>query len=515
MLRIRPGTKQLPQISRPKKILAVLALSLLLWNTGCQTPDGVEPSPAASSFPQVEGTPPPIPDFPSQGPLPTPMPRNNNAFADGAAVEELAADASAGGGGGESAAKRATSSADEAPAVRPVAEAPSAAEPAAPPADGDLAIAPELPPQPQPQAGLLTAGEWDDLSHWDFWLDLLNDQNWSGMPTIWGINTTQRVPVVVTGPEGRLADVPLELLDAQDQVLFQARTNTNGTAELFAALSSQQQAAAVKVRLNLGEASQEQDISLPFAASEPLQFELQQSLKPAVHADLMLSIDTTGSMGDELEYLKSELKNVAQRISAQNTQELTLRLSANFYRDTTDEYVVRSFPFTEDANAVAQQLSEQSANGGGDFPEAVDVALADAVDEHVWSPTARARLLFLVLDAPPHKDENNLKRLHTSLTRAAAKGIRIIPVASSGIDKETEFLLRMMAQATGGRYVFLTDDSGIGSSHLKPTVGQYDVEKLNDLMVRIASEYIAGTVNTSPALAPPQNNANQTQQSQE
>lgn len=508
MFRIRPGSKQLPQISRPKKILTVLALSLMFWNTGCQSPDGVTPSPAPSAFPQVEGTPPPIPDFPSQGPLPTPMPRNNNAFADGAAVEELAADASA--GGGESVAKRTTSSAD-APAARPVAEAPGAAEPAAPTLDGDLVIAPELPPQPQPQAGLLTAGEWDDLSHWDFWLDLLNDQNWSGMPAIWGVNTKQRVPVVVTGPEGPLADLPLELLDAQDQVLFQARTNTNGTAELFAALSSQQQAAAVKVRLNLGEASQEQEISLPFVVNEPLQFEVQQSLKPAVHADLMLSIDTTGSMGDELEYLKSELKNVAQRISAQNTQELTLRLSANFYRDTTDEYVVRSFPFTEDATAVAQQLSEQSANGGGDFPEAVDVALADAVDEHVWSPTARARLLFLVLDAPPHKEEQNLKRLHTSLSRAAAKGIRIIPVASSGIDKETEFLLRMMAQTTGGRYVFLTDDSGIGSSHLKPTVGQYDVEKLNDLMVRIASEYIAGTANTSPALGSSQSNSNQTQ----
>ena len=75
-------------------------------------------------------------------------------------------------------------------------------------------------------------------------------------------------------------------------------------------------------------------------------------------------------------------------------------------------------------------------------------------------------------------------------------GVRIIPVASSGINKETEFLLRSMSISTGGRYVFLTDDSGIGGGHIEPTVGDYDVEKLNDLMVKVATEYI-GEAETS------------------
>jgi methylmalonyl-CoA mutase N-terminal domain/subunit len=47
-----------------------------------------------------------------------------------------------------------------------------------------------------------------------------------------------------------------------------------------------------------------------------------------------------------------------------------------------------------------------------------------------------------------------------------------------------------MAIATGGTYVFLTDHSGVGNSHIEPTIGSYQVEHLNDLLVQIASRYI-------------------------
>lgn len=73
---------------------------------------------------------------------------------------------------------------------------------------------------------------------------------------------------------------------------------------------------------------------------------------------------------------------------------------------------------------------------------------------------------------------------------AAEKGIRIVPVAASGVDKSCEYLLRSMALKTGGTYTFLTNDSGIGYDHIEPTIGSYDVEKLNDMMVRIVGEYL-------------------------
>ena len=79
--------------------------------------------------------------------------------------------------------------------------------------------------------------------------------------------------------------------------------------------------------------------------------------------------------------------------------------------------------------------------------------------------------------------------MQTATKKASEKGIKIIPVVASGIDKETEFLMRFIACATNGTYVFLTDDSGIGESHLEPTVGKYEVEMLNDLIIRLILKY--------------------------
>ena len=200
--------------------------------------------------------------------------------------------------------------------------------------------------------------------------------------------------------------------------------------------------------------------------------------------DLMFTIDTTGSMGDELRSIKEELKEVVIRLDT------NVRLSCNYYRDTTDSYTVKSFPFTTNVDKVVSQISRQYASGGGDYEEAVDLALLDSVNEHDWSVSARSRLLFLVLDAPPHFTQEVVNNIQIAVNSAVEKGIHIIPVASSGVDKKTEFFLRSLALATGGTYVFLTDDSGIGYSHIEPTIGSYDVEYLNDLLLKIIKEYI-------------------------
>ena len=98
--------------------------------------------------------------------------------------------------------------------------------------------------------------------------------------------------------------------------------------------------------------------------------------------------------------------------------------------------------------------------------------------------------MFLVLDAPPHDDPQVIAETVEHIREAAEKGIRIVPVAASGVDKSCEYLLRSMAIMTGGTYVFLTDDSGIGGGHIEPTIGSCEVEKLNDMMVRIVSGYL-------------------------
>ncbi len=93
--------------------------------------------------------------------------------------------------------------------------------------------------------------------------------------------------------------------------------------------------------------------------------------------------------------------------------------------------------------------------------------------------------MFLLLDAPPHLSEGNIEILNQKIKLASKKGITIIPIAASDTDKQTEYLMRTFALLTNGTYTFLTNDSGIGNDHIKPTASEYEVEKLNDLLLRL------------------------------
>jgi hypothetical protein len=80
------------------------------------------------------------------------------------------------------------------------------------------------------------------------------------------------------------------------------------------------------------------------------------------------------------------------------------------------------------------------------------------------------------------------------------KGVAIYPVACSGYDDACEFVMRSCALITGGRFLFLTDDSGVGNSHAEPSIPYYQVERLEKLMIRtIASELSGQNVRAHPA----------------
>jgi hypothetical protein len=202
-------------------------------------------------------------------------------------------------------------------------------------------------------------------------------------------------------------------------------------------------------------------------------------------------VDTTGSMHDELSYLKVEMADVIQAVRDEYGQSLEIRVSMNFYRDVNDTYVVRAFPFTTDVDLALSQLSAQNTAGGGDLPEAMDQALYNGIYLHEWTPDARARLMFLVADAPYHDTASAQSIVGNALREAATLGVRIIPVEASGTDVDTQFLMRTLDVLTGGTYVFLTDDSGIGGPHLDPKVGPYEVEPLNELMIRLITDALA------------------------
>ena len=329
-------------------------------------------------------------------------------------------------------------------------------------------------------AGTLTAGEIDDLRNFSEWQTLMTDKFLYRMAEAWGIDT-QPYAICVSDASVPVVGAKVSLM-AGEAVICRAVTDKNGYAYVFIADATEQlQAFQLTVETDIDVVVCE---NVVLSADEPFSVEVK-STEPEDILDLMFVIDTTGSMGDELRYIQVELKDVVERVDAD------VRVSCNYYRDEGDEYVVRDFPFTTNVDTVVQQLSAQRAFGGGDYEEAVDTALLNAVMEHDWSPSAKERLLFLVLDAPPHQEnEAVLENLKTIVGEASAKGIRIIPIASSGVDKRTEMLLRSLSIATGGTYLFLTDDSGIGHSHLAPSTEQYEVDTLNEMILKVIYRYL-------------------------
>ncbi|SFF12190.1 von Willebrand factor type A domain-containing protein [Paenibacillus algorifonticola] len=346
--------------------------------------------------------------------------------------------------------------------------------------------------QAEVKAGQLTAGEWDDLAAWQRFGNLLNSKEGDDNLSYWSFQAFNRLEVVVTSGGRAVSDAIVKLSDNQRQLVWEAHTNTDGKAYLFAGLYNKGQndkQSNYRVDVQAGQYKKSlSQISLPEQGT--LKVDLGGEAELANQVDIMFVVDTTGSMEDELRYLEAELKDVIGRVGQQHGQQLDIRLSANFYKDKSDDYTVKSFPFTKDVDEVVRQLAAEKADGGGDYPEAVDAALRDAVHSHDWSEQARARLLFLVLDAPPHYNTKVVNEIQELIQTAAADGIRIIPVASSGVDVQTEYLLRFMAVATGGTYLFLTDDSGIGGDHLEPAAGEYEVKPLNDLLVEMINRFV-------------------------
>ncbi len=337
--------------------------------------------------------------------------------------------------------------------------------------------------------GTLTAGELkDNISRTEFERAMHGD--FAEYAKKWDFRPEDRYEVHVNANGKNAENYTAELISADGKVIFAAKTNNKGTAYLFGKTELQGSSAAL-LRVTTADGKHFadrplKDINTSFVDFTMVTYDEEPAEEKAL--DVMLVVDTTGSMSDELSYIQEELKDVITRISKDNPKTDT-RVSVNFYRDNSDAYTVRPFDFTGNIDAAVRDIGVQSATGGGDYPEAVLQALDNAVNCHDWRENS-TKLMFLVLDAPPHDYDRVISVWGKLIKEASANGIRIIPVTASSTDEETEYLMRSAAVVTGGTYVFLTDDSGVGNPHKKPTDSQYKVEKLNDLMVRVINSYI-------------------------
>ena len=338
------------------------------------------------------------------------------------------------------------------------------------------------------KAGQLTAGEVNDFSKWEMWSDI-SQEDLAMHRSTWKQYADHRYTLQLTTPSGSaVVNAIATLEDGQGNVIWSARTDAQGRAELWAHYFREVSTAAngLMIKVNYGGKKVEIPNAKPFREGINFQTIGVDCREDAV-VDVAFVVDATGSMGDEINYLQAELLDVVNRVK-EGLPGVDLQLGSVFYRDQNEEYLTRVQPFSSNADEVMKFMEAQYASGGGDYPEAVEAAMEAALDSLQWRDDASTRLLFLVLDAPPHQEEENMKRMQVAVTKAAMQGIQIIPVSCSGVDKSTEYLLRSMALATNGTYTFVTDHSGIGNAHIEPSTDSYEVEFLNDVLVRLTIE---------------------------
>jgi len=163
-------------------------------------------------------------------------------------------------------------------------------------------------------------------------------------------------------------------------------------------------------------------------------------------------------MSGMIEAAKEKIWSIASNlVSAQQAPEVSMGLVA--FRDRGDAYVTRVVDLSSDLDTMYASLMDFRADGGGDTPESVNLALHDAVESISWSQNPDTyRVIFLVGDSPPHMNYPQEIQYPEVLSLAAAKGI-VVNAVQCGPNPATAVSWQQIAELGSGTY-FQVEQAG-------------------------------------------------------
>jgi len=131
-----------------------------------------------------------------------------------------------------------------------------------------------------------------------------------------------------------------------------------------------------------------------------------KKINPKDRVDVVFAIDATGSMKNDIDYLRKEL---IPALEAELLNFGSVRLGLILYRDYGDNYNYKGLPvkfynFTDNCDEFYANLNDIKIRGneGGDIPEAVYEALYASMEFYNWDSKAQKKII-LIGDAEPHK----------------------------------------------------------------------------------------------------------------
>jgi Ca2+-binding RTX toxin-like protein len=176
--------------------------------------------------------------------------------------------------------------------------------------------------------------------------------------------------------------------------------------------------------------------------------------------DICFVIDTTESMGS-LDTVKAQLGRVLDAVFGGEYSIQASRIAVVAYNDPETETILS---FTDQSSledrksAAMEAINSLSANGGGDYPEAVNAGLLRALDGRAgqWRQEATARRIILFGDAPPNDNHLQAQVLALATNAGSNTPVEIFAVLTG--DPPTESFAGL-SSATGGKIFTAENDA--------------------------------------------------------
>ena len=245
-------------------------------------------------------------------------------------------------------------------------------------------------------------------------------------------------------------------------VLFPYFPNT-GDSEVRVA-EVQAQLAAVQAELEREQAEHaatQQALSQCEEDKQACESELQSIKFP--HLDIVIALDITGSMRNQITGLRNEVDELAQVLLklAPSLGMGVIAFGDRCYDTSLFAFNLREIRNNADIETV-KGFTATLAPGMGDdsqcnsdLPEAIHLALRVALDMS-WRSTAEKKLIVIVTDNPayPEEEENTLAMARAFAGRGADNRVSTIYVeTSTSSESNTQDFLNALAKAGRGQYV--------------------------------------------------------------
>lgn len=340
----------------------------------------------------------------------------------------------------------------------------------------------------------LRAAAHNDNEEYPFYLDYLN--RYRDIQGVYQQDFSDRFIVRIVDGQGKPCfHYPFAIEDAAGQQLWQSVTYSNGENVVFPDIMFREFTGdKLFVHLEKGGKSTRLPVKTDFDRITTIDLRSAPA-EENLSLDILFILDTTGSMGDEIQQLKDNLYSIYTRIKNYFTS-LPIRFGLILYRDRGDEYVVKQFQFTGSIDEFQRLIDDIKSRGGGDTPEDIQAALEVALHRIDWQPKA-VKLAFLIADAPPHLDYDEEFTYPDAALEANSRGIKLYTIGASGLDVAGEYVFRQLSALTYGEFIFLTygesgESEGRGVGKVSHHTGDnYESHNLDDLLVNIVKKEMA------------------------